>query len=699
MHSSLPPSAQQPGSLAPLNRLAQETSPYLLQHAANPVQWYPWGEEALALARREGKPILLSIGYSACHWCHVMAHESFADPATAAAMNELFVNIKVDREERPDIDRIYQIAHQMLIQRNGGWPLTMFLSPDQHPFFGGTYFPRDARYGMPAFVDLLQRVATFYRSSADKIAQQSAALQSAFADMLPACPASDVEFTAQPLASGRELLAQSFDAQYGGFGSAPKFPHPTNINFLLRQWRSTATSDAPDLHSLYMATLTLTRMAEGGIYDQLAGGFARYSVDQYWMIPHFEKMLYDNGPLLQLYANAAIATGDPLFRRITAETAEWIVRDMQSSIGGYWSALDADSEGHEGKFYVWDQAQVRQHLTDEQYSVFARRFGLDRTANFEGQWHLHVYRSTEEIAAELAMTEAQVQRLLDDARRTLLPIRAARIWPGRDEKILTAWNGLTIAGMATAARALRRADLAQSAARAIDFIRGQLWFNNRLLAAYKDGRARFAAYLDDYAFLLDGLLESLQTHWRSEDLHFCIQLADTLLAHYEDRERGGFFFTADDHETLIHRSKSFGDESLPAGNAVAALALNRLGLLLGETRYLDAAARTLRAAWPMLEKYPHAHAALLVALEECLSPPQIVIIRGPDDEIAQWREELAQLYAPRRLIFAVPDAAGQLPPAIASKKPGNTTLAYVCEKMTCSEPLRSLPALLALTRG
>ncbi len=706
MHTSAPFDGESAGESAPetmrgatRNRLSRETSPYLLQHAGNPVDWYPWGKEALDLAKRENKPILLSIGYSACHWCHVMAHESFEDASTAAAMNALFVNIKVDREERPDLDRIYQIAHQMLIQRGGGWPLTMFLSPhDQHPFFGGTYFPRDARYGMPSFRDLLQRVAQFYRDNGEKIEQQSAALQHAFAAMLPPPSAALQPFDAHPLQRGRELLAESFDAEFGGFGNAPKFPHPTHIEFLLRRWRATAASDAPDLHSLYMATLTLTRMAEGGIYDQLGGGFARYSVDQYWMIPHFEKMLYDNGPLLQLYAHAALATGDPLFRRIAGETADWLLRDMQSPQGGYWSALDADSEGHEGRFYVWDEAHVRTQLSAEQHAVFAKRFGLDRAANFEGRWHLHAYRSVEEIANELSLTEPRAQQLLDEARHKLLALRATRIRPARDEKILTAWNGLAIAGMATAARALARADLVQAAQRAIDFIRTHCWREQRLLAAHKDGQARFPAYLDDYAFLLGALLESLQTHWRSEDLAFAMALADTLLDHFEDREHGGFFFTADDHEALIHRSKSFGDEALPAGNAIAAQTLTRLGLLLGNTRYLQAASATLRAAGALLEQYPHAHTGLLVALEEQLQPPRIVIIRGPAEHCEAWRAALAQVYAPRRLVFAIPSATPALPAALADKTSRDETVAYICEGMTCTEPVRSLAALQALTQ-
>ena len=679
------------------NRLAGETSPYLLQHAANPVDWYPWGDEALALARRENKPILLSIGYSACHWCHVMAHESFEDPASAAVMNQLFVNIKVDREERPDLDKIYQLAQQMLTQRSGGWPLTMFLAPGtQRPFFGGTYFPNEPRYGMPAFTDLLRRVSEFYRTHADDIAKQSEALQQAFAEMSPPAASAATALTLVPLEAARERLAEEFDAQFGGFGSAPKFPHPTNIEFLLRQWRATAASDAPDLHSLYMATLTLQRMAEGGIYDHLGGGFARYSVDQYWMIPHFEKMLYDNGQLLRIYANAALATGDELFRRVATETAEWIIRDMQAPSGGYWSTLDADSEGHEGKFYVWTADEVRALLPAPVYAAFARRFGLDREPNFEGQWHLHAYASAEDIATELAIETAEVQRRLTEARQILLAKRNTRVWPGRDEKILTSWNGLAIAGMAVAARVLGRTDLAESATRAVDFIREHLFREGRLLAVHKDGQSRFAAYLDDYAFLLDALLELLQTRWRSSDLQLAIALADTLLQHFSDSENGGFYFTADDHEQLMHRSKSFGDEAVPAGNAIAAQALTRLGLLLGETRYLDAAARTLRGAWAPLQHYPHAHASMLVALAEHLDPPEQVIIRGARDDAARWRDTVTKKYSPMRQVFAIEADAKELPEVLAAKRAMDGTVAYVCRGVTCSEPIRALAPLLAL---
>ena len=680
------------------NRLAAETSPYLLQHAGNPVDWYPWGTEALSRAVAEDRPILLSIGYSACHWCHVMAHESFEDPTTAEVMNSLFVNIKLDREERPDLDKVYQIAHQVLTQRGGGWPLTMFLTPDDlTPFFAGTYFPREPRYGMPGFVDVLQRVAAYYRDHRDDIRRQNGSLREVFADLVP--PAGgDEPLSRAPIDAARSELESSFDDKFGGFGGAPKFPHPASIERLLRDWQATASETEPDLKALYMASLTLKRMSEGGLYDQLGGGFCRYSVDPYWMIPHFEKMLYDNGPLLALTAQAAIATGDGFFRRVAVETAEWSIREMRAPEGGFHSALDADSEGHEGRFYVWDREEVRALLTAGEYAAFARRYGLDREANFEGSWHLHCFVSVEAIAGELGLTPAAVAEVIDAARAKLLAVRNRRIWPARDDKVLTAWNGLMIRGLAVASRALDRPDFAAAASGAVDFLRSRCVQDGQLYAAWRDGRARFPAYLDDHAFLLDGILELLQTRWRSADLDFARLLADALLERFQDRERGGFWFTAEGQDPPLYRPKGFADEATPSGNGVAAFALARLGWLLGETRYLDAAERTLRGGWASIRRSPQAHTMMLTALEEHLSPPQVVILRGAAADLPAWSSSLSMLYAPRRLVFAIPAEEPALPEALAGKRPRASTVAYICEGPQCSEPIDELPRLVRLLR-
>ena len=682
------------------NRLSGETSPYLRQHAHNPVDWYPWGEEAFARALEEGKPIHLSVGYAACHWCHVLAAESFEDEATAHVLNQLYVNIKVDREERPDVDRIYQIAQQMLTQRSGGWPLTMFLTPDdRRPFFGGTYFPKQARFGLPAFGELLLRVARFYREHEAELRQQNEALMSGFAQLDPPPPADAVELSDAPLRLCRQTLERTFDPRFGGFGGAPKFPHPTSLELLLREWRAGADSDTPDLHALYMSGLTLRRMGDGGINDQLAGGFCRYSVDEYWMIPHFEKMLYDNGSLLAVYADAYVATGDAFYGKVAAETADWVRREMQSPEGGYYSSLDADSEGHEGKFYVWDRDEVRAALTAEEYEAFAPRYGLDREPNFEGHWHLHVFRSIEDIASTLGRPPDGVESALGAAREKLLRIRERRIRPGRDDKILASWNGLMIRGLAVAARALGRDDLADSAGRALEFVRRTLWREGRLLATYNDGRAHLNAYLDDYAYLADAVLELQQVRFRADELGFARDLLEVILRHYADDSAGGFFFTSDDHEQLIHRPKSFGDDATPAGNGVAAFALQRMGYLLGEGRYLEAAERTIRAGWPVMERYPQGHTSLLMALEEMLSPPEIVVLRGDPETIERWRRELAKLYSPRRMVLAVPADTPDLPAAIAEKTPRGAAVAYVCRGNVCGEPIASFPELIEALRA
>jgi hypothetical protein len=671
------------------NHLHQQTSPYLLQHADNPVDWYPWGPEALEKAAREDKPILLSIGYSACHWCHVMAHESFEDQETADLMNRLFVNIKVDREERPDLDKIYQTAHSLLTRRPGGWPLTVFLTPHDHvPFFAGTYFPDTPRHGMPAFRELLQRVSDYLPAHADEIRKQNTALLRILQGTLDATAADTLN--ALPLDSVRQQLQHNFDERDGGFGAAPKFPHPTGIERLLRHWAGSCSDGMePDRRALYMAVFTLERMARGGIYDQLGGGFCRYSVDDRWEIPHFEKMLYDNGALLALYAEAGAATGNPLFERITRETAAWVLREMQSPQGGYYSSLDADSEGEEGRFYVWDRDEVRAQLGESGYPLFARRYGLDRAPNFEGRWHLNAYRTTAQLATEFSLTEAEVRQRLAASDATLLAQRERRVRPGRDDKILTAWNGLMIRGMAIAGRHLDEPAWIESAGRALDFIRDRLWVNGRLLATSKGEHAHLNAYLDDYVYLIDALLELLQARWRDGDLDFAVELAEVVLTRFATGE-GGFYFTSDDHESLIQRPLPLHDDATPSGNGIAAKVFGRLGHLLGETRYLQAAEDTLKRLWDGLVQMPHGHASLLVALEESLYPLQTVIIRGNGSRLREWHAVAARPYAPRRLTLAIPDDAGNLPAQLQQRRPEGDAVAYLCSGLSCGAPLREL---------
>jgi uncharacterized protein len=678
----------------PRNRLAGETSPYLLQHADNPVDWYPWGPEALAKAVTEDKPILLSIGYSACHWCHVMAHESFEHAPTAELMNHLFVNIKVDREERPDLDRIYQTALQLLSRRTGGWPLTMFLAPDTRvPFFGGTYFPREPRYGIPAFREVLERVAAFYRSQRNTLEEQNAELMQAFRT-LGARAAGPGKPEPSVLDMARHQLEHGFDPHHGGFGGAPKFPQPTNLTRLLRYYATSLHRGHGDERALHMAIFTLEKMAHGGIFDQIGGGFCRYSVDGQWTIPHFEKMLYDNALLLPLYAGAFRLNGNPLFGRIVIETADWVLREMQSPDGGYFSSLDADSEGEEGKYYVWTAGEVRDLLDPAVYPLFARRFGLDQAANFEQRWHLRVTTDIETLARESGLDSGEARRRIDRARGILHAARERRVRPGRDDKILTSWNALMIRGLMIAARELGHDALRTSAERAIDFIRAQLWRDDRLLATCKDGRSHLPAYLDDHAFLLDALLEALQTRWRKADIAFAIELADALLDHFEDPQHGGFFFTSHDHEQLIHRPKPWGDDALPSGNGIAARALIRLGHLLGETRYNEAGERTLRGAWRQISELPYAHNTLLDALEEYLHPPQIIVIRGDESVADGWLAACRAGYHPDRIAVAIPNTHTALPGLLGERRaPAAGALAYICSGTSCQAPVDTLEAL------
>ena len=675
------------------NLLAGETSPYLLQHANNPVDWHPWGSDAQQRARAEGKPLLLSIGYSACHWCHVMAHESFEDPEVAAVMNELFVNVKVDREERPDLDQIYQAAHALLSRRSGGWPLTMFLTPDGEPFYSGTYFPKHGRYGLPGFVDLLPRIAAAYREQGDAIAVQSARLVEALAGIEPQPGAGGAD--ALPGAAPAQALAglkRSFDPDHGGFGTAPKFPHPTELEFCLRQYALTGDGEA-----LHVARHTLSRMADGGIHDQLAGGFCRYSVDGEWSIPHFEKMLYDNGPLLGLYADLARVTGDARHAGVARGIVGWLAREMRAGDGAFFSSLDADSEGEEGRFYVWASDDVRARLSADQYAVVAPHFGLDGAPNFEGYaWNLRVAAPLPEVAARLGLPVAEAQARLDAGKAALLAARGARVRPGLDDKILTSWNALAIQGLARAARALAEPGWADLACAAADALRATAFRDGRLLATRKGARAHLNAYLDDYAFLLAALIELMQTRFRPQDFAWARELADVLLAAFEDPAHGGFFFTSHDHERLIHRSKPGHDNATPSGNGVAAQALITFGHLAAEPRLVEAGERTVRLFARALGESPGGYSTLLCALEDALAPPSSVLLFGAPDVCAAWQRALEVDYRPTTRVFNL--AGCDNIPAALIKGPvaAAGATAWVCRGTQCLAPIRALPELVAV---
>lgn len=673
------------------NQLAGETSPYLLQHADNPVEWYPWGERALTLAKEQNKPILLSIGYSACHWCHVMAHESFEDAAVAAVMNAHFINIKVDREERPDIDQIYQTAHSMLSNKSGGWPLTVFLTPNQEPYFTGTYFPKTARYQLPGFVDLLPRVAAYYHERKAELVLQTRQLADALARTVPVA---NVAVTAdeKTLKLGFEQLKSGFDFEHGGFGSAPKFPNPADISLLLHQAR------AGNREAEAMALQMLSAMAAGGIYDQIGGGFCRYSVDERWNIPHFEKMLYDNGQLLFLYADGWQLSQNPdekaRYAQVVAETVAWLQREMLDARGAIFSSLDADSldaHGHseEGAFYVWQAKQVQALLTPEEFTVAARCFGFDRAPNFEGQfWHAYM----------AATPHAQDRALLASAKDKLLAARNQRKRPGLDDKILTSWNALAVKGLARAGAVFNRPDWIQLAQNAVDFIRTRLWVQSdngsfRLMATAKNDKVHLNAYLDDYAFLLDALLELIQADYRALDWQFAVEIAEALLENFE-AEDGGFYFTSHTHEQLIHRPKQGYDNATPNGNGIAAVALQRLGHILGDVRYLQHAERALQAFDSTLKRSPAGCASLSHALEEYMQPPTVVIIHGDAGSLESWRLVLRQQYYPHHLFFYLDEHVKSLPDALQRNFVVGVN-AWVCKGVSCSQSIGDLPSLLS----
>ena len=658
-----------------MNRLFSETSPYLRQHAENPVDWFPWGEEALALSQEMDKPILLSIGYSACHWCHVMAHECFEDQEIAKLMNGFFVNIKVDREERPDLDQIYQAAHGVLTGRNGGWPLTLFLTPDAIPYFGGTYFPKEPAYGLPGFRQILPRIAAAYRESREDVERHALALRASLRNAVPG-PASTAMSSA-PIQAALESLEKSFDWHFGGFGNAPKFPNPAMLDLCLNH---------PSHRKL--ALFTLEKMAQGGIHDQLGGGFCRYSVDEAWNIPHFEKMLYDNAMLIRLYADAWCLTKHPLYLDTALGIARWAKREMQAPSGGYYASLDADSEGEEGKYYRWTVDEIASLLDDEEFIAAKRHFGLDRPPNFEQFHHLYEARSVQEVSAEMGK---DCHGLLESAKKKLLDAREKRTRPARDEKILTSWNALMIGGMAHAARIFDDETLLSSARAALHFLKDNLWHDGRLFATCGWGQAKYNAYLDDYAFLLDALIEMLQSGFLKDDLDFAMKIADALIALFEDEAEGGFYFTSRDHESLILRLKTVEDGAMPSGNAMAMISLRRLGHILGETRYLEASQRAVKRHLAAISPSPAAHCSLVKALTEALAPPAVVVLTGQD--AGKWHRSLSARHL-GSILLAVPAPLPGLPQTLR-KPPGNGTSAWVCRGFECLPPIGDFEALLS----
>ena len=670
------------------NRLAKETSPYLLQHAGNPVDWYAWGPEALERAKKEDKPILLSIGYAACHWCHVMAHESFEDEETARAMNESFVNIKVDREERPDLDGIYMQAVQAM-SGHGGWPMTMFLLPDGSPFFGGTYFPPDDRHGLPSFRRVLQSVADAYATRREGVAETAEQLKQIYESNL-AGARSTGGLAPQLLETAYRALTQGYDAKNGGFGTAPKFPATMVLDFLLRYWKRTGTANA-----LEMVATSFRKMARGGIYDQIGGGFARYAVDAIWLVPHFEKMLYDNALLTRLGAHLWQATGDEEVKRVTIETVEWLEREMTSPAGGFYSSLDADSEGHEGKFYVWSEDEI-DSLLGADARAFKAYYGVTAGGNFEGRNILFVPGDREAAAGHAGVEDEVLDAILARAKRVLYESRAKRVWPGRDEKILASWNGLMLRGVATAARILDRADFRSLAIRNAEFLSREMVRRGRVMRSHKEGVTRISGFLEDHAAVALGFLAVYELTFDERWVDRAREIANAMIEWFWDEQMGAFFDTAKDAEQLITRPRDFTDNATPSGTSLAVELLLHLSELQQDAEYRRRAVFTLETLAEPMIRFPTAFGHLLGCADMEINGAVEVALVGDTAgaEFKALERAVARQYVPS-LVLAGGEPGSSSRIKLLEDRPliGDEPTAYVCRAYSCDKPVTEPDAL------
>jgi uncharacterized protein YyaL (SSP411 family) len=672
------------------NRLAGETSPYLLQHADNPVDWYPWGEEALRRAKEENKPIFLSIGYAACHWCHVMEHESFEDPATAAIMNERFVNVKVDREERPDLDAIYMQA-VVAMTGGGGWPMSVWLTPDGVPFYGGTYFPNTPRHGLPSFRQALSALADAWQQQTDQIGNTTASLLEHLRQETSLLGAGDEPLGADALDVIVQTIGGGFDWANGGWGNAPKFPQPMTIEFLLRYHARLG-----DEYSRRIFDRALTKMAQGGVYDQLGGGFHRYATDAVWLVPHFEKMLYDNSQLARAYLHAWQLTRTDLYRRIATETLDYVAREMTHPAGGFYSTQDADSEGEEGKFFAWSIDEIRETLGDESI-LFEDVYGVTPRGNFEGRNILHVARDPQAVAKANGLTPEQLESILAEARRKLFQAREKRVKPARDEKVLTAWNGLMLAAFAEAARALGRDDYRQIAVRSAEFVLREMRTPaGRLLRTWKDGGgAKLNSYLEDYTHLIEGLLELYQTTFDAKWFVAARELAEATIAHFAAPD-GTFFDTSDDHEALVVRPRDLQDNAVPSGNAMATTVLLKLGAYTGESRYVEIAEKSLRGLQGAFRQYPTAFGQWLVAYEFAAGEPKEIAVVGEPDAPDTWAmlEVIFGGFRPHQVVaLKRPGEESPIPLLEYREQIDGKATVSVCQHFACQMPVTEPDAL------
>ena len=679
----------------PTNRLAGETSPYLLQHRHNPVDWYPWGEEAFARARAEDRPILLSIGYSACHWCHVMERESFEDPATAALMNERFVNVKVDREERPDVDGIYMTAVQR-ISGHGGWPMTVFITPEAEPFYGGTYFPPAPSHGLPSFTQILLGVSEAWTQRRDDVRRS--------ADELTGILREASELRIPPSAVEPALLDRAFaellprhDVKFGGFGVAPKFPQPLALDFLLRYWSRTGNADA-----LRLARHTLHWMARGGMYDHVGGGFHRYSVDARWLVPHFEKMLYDNALLSRTYLHAWLATGEEEFRFVASDVLDYVLREMTSPEGAFYSAQDADSEGVEGRFYVWSPEEIDAVLGAEEGERVRSLFGVSAGGNFEGSNILNLLPASGEEPREDSHRVSVARAAMAGARERLYRARAERVWPGLDDKTLTAWNAMMLRSFAEAGRALDRQDYLAAASRAAEFIQRELWSDGTLLRTYRAGEAKIPAFLEDYALLVDGLVSLYMATFEARWVEFAGQLSDAMLQRFWSADAGVFYDTAADATDLVVRPREINDSATPSGTSAAATALLRLGALTGDARLTEVAEVVVQSFAEMSARFPQAFGELLAAVDLQVDGVQEVAVVARDAaDAAPLLDLLRRTYLPRTVVACTSaDGDGETAVRTIPLLEGRTLVegrsaAYVCRSFACRRPVTSAAELRA----
>jgi len=681
------------------NELKQQTSLYLKLHSEQPVHWQSWSDETLAAARRDDKPIFLSIGYAGSHWCQVMSRESFTDPVTAQVLNDNYCCIKVDREERPDLDKVYLSAMQLLTQQGGGWPLNLFLDPQtQLPFFAGTYFPAETQNGQPGFADLLMRLYEAFDQKREELTGQSDKLANTLKQLSP--PVLDPEMTdAELLQACRNSLAERFDQGEGGFGQSMKFAMPGSIERLLRNWAYARRAGVSDKDGLEMVMTSLTQIARGGIFDHLGGGFFRYAQDRQWRIPHFEKVLYDNAQLLGVYSQALKLGGDALFEDALNRTLAWLMGEMRDEAGAFYASQDGASLGQRGRHYLWRREQAKKLLEPEAYLLIETLYALDKPANVENHWVLHRRDSYRSVIDRLSMEETHANQLLSQARATLFAARQERTSVITDKKILSGWNGLLIAGLCQASEALRDEQWLDTAAQIADFLREQCWQNQRLSVCWQDGASTSEGFLDDYANVLMGITTLLSHRWRPEDAAFAQGLAETAMAQFYDVETGGFFFTPADQTELIFRPKPSFDEALPPGNATMSKALFAVGQLLGNTTYLDAATNTLRWARAAMERYPANHCSFITALQSSLAD-QTVVLRGPEEQMASWRQALVQGYKPWLTVFCVPfDVDAPLPgylPGLVSAGTRQQVSAYVFEDGQASAATQNLADLQTL---